>query len=217
MSTPSSKTQLMQALYAVLLCGSCLLAATPAAAQIVLLPAPADALVRDTSVIGEGAMSGVSGISSVNSSAGDFNQQANVRAISINPGGTANAQNQVNQFQGPEFSTPVGQADVQIRAGAFTGSMGVMGVNQAAGIANRQVNGLAIGIGTRVEAVGDSTLATTAPRVSSLGGNTPGASSNQKIGVDDTAFQGARGILQLNQTAGTGNRSANTLGIQISR
>ena len=217
MSMPSSKTRLMQALYAVLLCGSCLLAATPAAAQIVLLPAPADALVRDTSVIGEGAMSGVSGISIVNSSAGDFNQQANVRAISINPGGTANAQNQVNQFQGPEFSTPVGQADVQIRAGAFTGSMGVMGVNQAAGIANRQVNGLAIGIGTRVEAVGDSTLATTAPRVSSLGGNTPGASSNQKVGVDDTAFQGARGILQLNQTAGTGNRSANTLGIQISR
>lgn len=217
MSMPSSKTQLMQTLYTALLCGSCLLAATPAAAQIVLLPAPADGLVRDTSVIGEGAMSGVSGISSVNSSAGDFNQQANVRAISINPGGTANAQNQVSQFQGPEFSTPVGQADVQIRAGAYTGSMGIMGVNQAAGIANSQVNGLAIGIGTRVEAVGDSTLATMAPRVSSLGGNTPGASSNQKVGVDDTAFAGARGILQLNQTAGTGNRSANTLGIQISR
>jgi hypothetical protein len=45
-------------------------------------------------------------------------------------------------------------------------------------------------------------------------GLTPTTGSRQ-VATSDQAFTGSRGVIQVNQSAGVGNRVANTLGITI--
>jgi hypothetical protein len=45
----------------------------------------------------------------------------------------------------------------------------------------------------------------------------PAASQNSErsAGIDDTAFNDMRGVIQVNQVAGTGNATSNTFAFQI--
>ncbi len=170
----------------------------------------------DQSVIGGNVMSGASGAMAVNQAAGDMNQQANAAAIAYNPQGSANVQ--TGAFQGSRNirgSLP-DIASTRIDGKAFAGTSGVLMVNQASGFANSQANSTAIAMGIKGEVIADSVLAETFPDAAGLVKAGHGQTGMRDVSVSETAFQNAQGVVQLNQTAGSGNNSANNFALRLS-
>lgn len=189
-----------------------LLACGPAVAQEASTP---PARGTDASRIDGTAAANVQGVASLNVAAGVGNAQANVRAIEI--GEHAQAAGVVRQ------TVDAGQADLQRDARAVLGGaalesvQGVVGLNQAAGGANAQLNVLAVGTqalaafgqpldnlvlaGSRVDAVPDTA------------GAAPAALREARI--EGAALRASGGVVQLNQTAGAGNASANVIVLQL--
>lgn len=91
----------------------------------------------------------------------------------------------------------------------FSGASGTIGVNESAGIANQQINALAIG-GTSVS---DSVLAgvVSQRRTSITLGN---GADHDRTAIAPGAFSNARGIVQLDQTAGDGNAAINSFALR---
>lgn len=168
----------------------------------------------DLSVIGGNVLEHGNGAIAVNQAAGDDNQQANVAAIAINPHGLAVAHTSVSQSMKNISGTLPDKAEARIDGNAFAHALGAIAVNQASGFANRQANSAAIAMGIRGEVIADSVLAETLPDAAGLVvGPSKGVLS---VSVSETAFQGARGVVQLNQTAGSGNNSANNFALRVS-
>jgi hypothetical protein len=44
---------------------------------------------------------------------------------------------------------------------------------------------------------------------------TDSAPGNRQVATSDQAFTGSRGVIQLNQSSGVGNRMANTLSVRV--
>jgi len=82
----------------------------------------------------------------------------------------------------------------------FAGASGTIGVNESAGIANQQINALAIG-GTSVSE----------RRTSVTLGN---GADHDRTAIAPGAFSNARGIVQLDQTAGDGNAAINSFALR---
>ena len=156
------------------------------------------------------------GVIGMNMAAGDFNVQANMAsvALSVQRGkGIA----QINSFQSasanggnaPDVST------VGIHDNAFANVRGMVSINQASGVANVQANGVALAVGVNAKAVAETDLA----QVASPAGITPAVTNAgrgiRQITVDDTAFRNARGLIQVNQSAGVGNATANSFSLRF--
>src|SRR5262249_15177424 len=98
---------------------------------------------------------------------------------------------------------------------SFSGTTGLVAVNQSAGSFNQQVNVMAIGLGATIgpgDLLGDSALATVSGASSnSLQQGAPRASSD----VIDNSFTGFSGIAQVSQSAGDLNVIGNTLAISV--
>jgi hypothetical protein len=62
----------------------------------------------------------------------------------------------------------------------------------------------------------DSVLAQQSVMPSVISGAVGPQSGERIASVDDRAFSSSRGVVQLNQSAGIGNRSINNLGIRVS-
>lgn len=88
---------------------------------------------------------------------------------------------------------------------AFSGASGILQVNQSAGAGNAQAN---------VVRVSDSALSAALPQQNVPPGTSSSAGSNA-ISVSKTAFSNAKGIVQINQVAGSTNRTANTFVLQL--
>lgn len=167
-----------------------------------------------TSVIDGDALSNTRGRFAVNVAAGDSNAQVNAGALSIDPSGGLAAANVIshqsvgqNSITAPDLSIAI------IGDRAFTNSVGAISVNQASGVGNTQANGMAIALGVEVEAVSESLLSATA---SGVGLNGAGSSSGEKAAtISNTAFQGSRGLVQINQSAGSGNSTSNNFAFQL--
>lgn len=163
-----------------------------------------------------GSFGGNRGIVSVNQDSGSFNNQANVRAISIG-GGDGAAFQQAEawgvQVVGGNVVTATGGGGYHNSIeSSFNGGSGIVGVNQAAGSANAQANLVALtfstGAGVEVLALGDSTLAQ--------------VSGDNDVNVDDQtprsntvsdSFNGFSGVAQVNQAAGNANAVGQSIGI----
>lgn len=157
------------------------------------------------------------GVLMINQAAGDGQQQANARALAI--GSTADAPaaaaTKVRQINASLPVNPAGiDANASIAGSSFANSQGVVGVNQGAGSGNQQINALRIASGLP-QGLNDGALAQQSVRPSSLSGATEPQSGARSVSVDDSAFSNSRGVVQLNQSAGVGNRSINSLGIRI--
>lgn len=165
------------------------------------------------SVIDGNALSHVRGRLAVNIAAGDSNAQMNAGALAINlEGGTAAAQVNVQQAAGSIRATAPDLSVAIIEGRAFVNSAGAISVNQASGVGNTQANGMVIVLGFDTVAVSESTLAATASGMKLVG---PARSANLKAAsISDTAFQGSRGLVQINQSAGSGNSTANNFAFQ---
>ncbi len=157
------------------------------------------------------------GVLMINQAAGDAQQQANARAIAIGSGVNAQATATTNVKQNTDH-LPVNPAGIVASASiggrTFANSNGVVGINQGAGSGNQQINAMRITSGL-AQGLDDSALAQQSVRPSSISGAAEPLSAERIVSVGDSAFSNSRGVVQLNQSAGVGNRSINSLGIRI--
>ncbi len=155
--------------------------------------------------------SGYQGVLMINQASGS-QQQANARAISAGAMPTL----KVEQHRDALTATDAA-ADLRahIRGASFSGGSGVLGINQGAGAGNQQINGFRLGAAAQPESLDDQVLAQSAAGSSfSSAVESPGV-GERLVEIDDQAFSGSRGVVQLNQGAGVGNRMINNLGIRI--
>lgn len=170
----------------------------------------------DQSVIRDNVMVGASGAMAVNQAAGDMNQQVNAAAVAYNPQGVASVQTGILQGSRNIRGSLPDVAATRIDGRAFANTSGVLTVNQASGFANSQANSTAIAMGIRGEVIADSVLAETFPNAAGLVKAGRDQTSIRDVSVSETAFQNAHGVVQLNQTAGSGNNSANNFALRLS-
>lgn len=149
---------------------------------------------------------------SVNQAAGDLQQQANARAIAVGP--EANASTQIRQRLNTP-ADPAMDARSSIQGNAFSNGSGALGINQSAGANTQQANALSISIGAQPQSIDDSVLMQQNVALLNSSGPPDTPTGNRQVTTSDQAFTGSRGVIQLNQSAGVGNRMANTLSIRV--
>lgn len=149
---------------------------------------------------------------SVNQAAGDLQQQANARAIAVGHGASATTQirQRLHTVVDPRID-----ARSSIQGDSFSHGNGVLGVNQSAGTSNQQANALRISIGTQPQSIDDSVLRQQNVTLITNSDPTDSAPGYRQVATSDQAFTGSRGVIQLNQSAGVGNRTANTLSVRV--
>ena len=152
------------------------------------------------------------GVASVNQAAGDEQQQANGRSIAIGTNAQATTQfrQTVNAFVDPGQAASAG-----ITGNAFSNGNGALGVNQAAGAANQQVNAMRISVSAVPQSVDDSVLSQQNVALPVNSGSADSTTGTRQVVTSDQAFAGSRGVVQVSQSAGVGNRIANTLTIRV--
>lgn len=168
-----------------------------------------DSAIRNSTVLSSQALSGVSGVSTTNMAAGDGNLQSNVGTLAI--GNTANSANALQQHSRIEERLINQQNITEIKGAAFQQSEGWLSINQAAGQGNAQSNSFGVAMGISASNLSDATLqGVQADRQGLTGTGERSGQSSSRVEVDSTAFEGARGVIQVNQSAGTGNATSNS-------
>jgi hypothetical protein len=168
------------------------------------------------SVIDGAALSNVHGRITVNMAAGDSNRQINTAALAINQdGGLATAISTSHQVIESTIATPTILSTALIDNNAFANSVGAISINQTSGALNSQANGLAFALGSGVESVSASELSETNSGRGLTDFNLTTGIKTAKIA--NTAFVESRGLIQINQSAGSKNKTANNFTFQLSR
>ncbi|MGE7955334.1 adhesin [Pseudomonas sp. NPDC089530] len=155
---------------------------------------------------------GYNGNFNVNQAAGDQQQQTNARAIAI--GTDAHASTVVRQKLGTPASGAI-DASSSIGGNAFSNGNGVLGVNQGAGANNQMANVARVSISAQPQSIDDSVLSQQNVALLPHSGATDASKGSRQVVTSDQAFTGSRGVIQVNQSAGVGNRMANTLSIRV--
>jgi hypothetical protein len=186
------------------------MSAARAAALIVAMcacdAASAQAIVGANASVSPGAAVGMTGALTVNEAAGLDNAQAN--QLSITDGGAAGNLNL--NAQRASGAPVVTTARASIGAQAFSHASGAVMVNQSAGAGNIQSNSAQIGTAAiGVETVTDAVLSAAVAANGSQGHPTE-ARGIREASIGNAAFANATGLVQVNQTAGAGNVTANS-------
>lgn len=168
------------------------------------------------SIIGGGAVSDFSGVAGINMAAGHENLQSNAAAIVLGDShgkGLAKVHSSQSLLLGsgslPESSR------ARISDGAFAHGAGVFSINQASGLGNAQANGITIGVGRSIRPMSDLQLGQSVAMPSGMREKMQGGSGHREAIVGKQTFSGTRGIVQLNQAAGTGNATANGFSLNV--
>ncbi|WPN96089.1 adhesin [Pseudomonas sp. MUP55] len=172
------------------------------------LLASASTMADDRAVI-DNSGTQYQGVLSINQAAGTRQQMSNSRAIVL--GGQATTVN-IQKLDGNV--DPSLNAKAAILGTSFTNGNGVLGINQSAGANNQSINAVRISLNPGPQSIDDSVLLQQNTTQLTDSGLTPTTGSRQVV-TSDQAFTGSRGVIQVNQSAGVGNRVANTLGITI--
>jgi virulence-associated protein VapD len=170
--------------------------------------------VENTTRIADEVMSQAQGMAGINEAAGDDNLQFNGAAIAIGSELADTTVKSRQEIRLDELPVPM-RNRVSIEDNAFSNARGAMSINQVSGAANSQANAIAITFGMQAEVFSDIELeqASAVSNLELLKNNA--ALMQGQVYVDDAAFEHAQGIIQLNQTAGIANRSANSLSIRV--
>ncbi|MBP1475271.1 hypothetical protein J7I44_13235 [Frateuria sp. MAH-13] len=163
-------------------------------------------------------LQGAQGSVAVNLAAGDLNSQANLRAFATGK----DAQAWVDASQrtlGNQASAPT-QAQATIAGDVLAGAHGLVSINQASGTANTQLNAVAAALASQgIRETTDGSLSAVVSASAEVqpgtGAGVPGEGT-RSVSVAAGAMQGFRGVLQLNQTAGSGNATGNILSLSVS-
>lgn len=170
----------------------------------------------NTNVISGNVLTNASGIMAVNMAAGDKNQQQNVAILELNSQGAGAAQ--AGNLQGSTHNSGPMQsiATTRIEDNSFSNASGILAVNQISGFANNQANSATIVIGIQGEQITDSVLAGTSPDTAgTVMVDKNNTASRRDVSISETAFQNVSGVVQLNQTAGSHNDSANNFSLRL--
>jgi hypothetical protein len=167
----------------------------------------------DSNTIGGNALEGTSGISSVNTAAGNGNLQGNLHAFATG----SQAQALIQAQQHARNYSPGGTlyASAYITGHAYDNGQGIASINQVSGNSNTQLNGVAVALAN--QGIREATDGTLSAAVSASAGGQPSsnphaqAGGTRSVGVDPSAMEGFNGVMQLNQVAGSGNASDNLL------
>lgn len=163
------------------------------------------------------ALAGSSGAIAVNQAAGDLNLQANLRGIARGERAEVAISTQQLQRGNRVLSAPLA-ASAQIGGSTLAGASGIASINQASGIANTTLNVVSATLARQgIRETDDTALAAEG---SALAGGRDDAghgvaTGTRSAGVASTALRGFDGVLQLNQIAGSGNDTANVLGLVV--
>jgi hypothetical protein len=157
--------------------------------------------------IATGAAVGANGAITVNEAAGLNNIQANQLTLTI--GNTA-AANDNPSVQNASASARVTSARTTISGNAFSNTSGAVLVNQSAGAGNIQRNSVQLNTAAvGVETVSDSVLSAAVPKGGGLA-QSNGVHDVREATISNEAFKNVNGVVQINQTAGAGNATANS-------
>jgi hypothetical protein len=173
--------------------------------------ADSSAQVNDTATINNSG-SNYRGNQLINQAAGDQQQQINSRSIAI--GTQAATHDNLSQTRSGQLDPSI-NAKAQILGNSFTNGSGSLGVNQSAGAGNQMINVMRVSISAQPQSMDDSALLQQNVALSNNSGATDPQSGSRQVVTGDQAFTGSRGVTQLNQSAGVGNRMANTLSIRV--
>lgn len=173
----------------------------------------ADGVANNAVISGSGST--YRGSLAVNQAAGDSQQQANARAIAnAARQGTADAATPIQQLIDQLPPTQAGSASARIEGAAFSNGQGVLGINQSAGSSNQQINAFRLANGL-AEGLDDATLSQQNVVPATLSEVIEPSGGARIVNTDDRAFSNSQGVVQLNQSAGVGNSSINSLGIRV--
>ncbi|MFM9269487.1 hypothetical protein ACJ7V3_04365 [Halomonas elongata] len=166
--------------------------------------------LRNSTILQGDALSHISGVANTNMAAGEGNRQANSGALSIGRASSTSGQ-LVQQARIDESLTSL-QNDVQIQDKAFRQASGWMSINQAAGQGNVQSNAFGMALGINVSSLDDRNLQQVLASQQGLngGGDDSAEDTSRRVEIENTTFGGARGVIQVNQSAGTGNATRNS-------
>lgn len=166
----------------------------------------------------EGSFDGNLGITSVNQDAGNLNNQANVRVITVLGAGSAAS---VLDYGGD--ATVAGNT-VYSSGGmrsdtihdSFDGGRGIVGVNQSGGNLNQQSNVVLLTFGGQPALDGLVVLsdAALADEISTSE-NDPGAIDQPRTDSLTDSFEGFRGIAQVTQSSGDLNQISASIGMSF--
>ena len=159
------------------------------------------------------ALRGATGASAVNLSAGDLNQQANLRAFAV--GGAAQATVASDQSHRDDHADAPLHASASIGGAAFANGRGIASINQASGSGNTELNAVAAALAQ--QGIRETTDGSLSAVVSASARGQPSTSprgpadGTRSVAVEAGAMKGYSGVLQLNQVAGSGNATGNQL------
>lgn len=163
------------------------------------------------------ALQNAQGSIALNLAAGDLNSQANLRAFASGP--TAQAQIDARQRLQHNQADAPWDAQASIGGHALAGAHGLVSINQVSGSANAQLNAVAASLADQgIRETTDGTLSSVSASAEMQSGAetvAPGQGT-RSVSVAAGAMQGFRGVLQLNQTAGSGNATGNILSLSVS-
>jgi hypothetical protein len=170
----------------------------------------------DRAHIGDAAARDAQGRIALNQAAGHGNAQANVAAIALS---SEAGLIRLDIGQQTTAGDAARDASARLDAQALSGTRGLLSINQVAGSGNAQANTFGLGradlasgalsLAQHVEGLGDAALA-------AIAGNAPvdaaaAPAPLREAVISGDALRGSQGVVQLNQTAGTGNRAANAI------
>jgi len=187
-------------------------------ALVLVTPAQAAGpLFENDSLIDPRALANSTGAIGLNMAAGDGNAQLNAGALAITVGqGVSSLVSTQQSVQLNEIAASTLQRST-IATGALANVAGLISVNQVSGESNAQANGFAIGLGLDGQVLAEADLA------AEVTGNLTyqeaaegGAERSLEARIENGAFQSAKGLVQINQLAGAGNKTANKFALEVS-
>jgi len=157
------------------------------------------------SLIKDNVFKGASGIAGINMASGDNHVQSNMWIIGIESFNRGFIdQETVCRNEVPDKATDI------IGDNAFSDIKGIFSINQASGSGNAEANLVFISIG---EKINTSALSQNVAKIK----NKSLYSGEFSDIISNLAFSGARGVVQVNQSAGIGNGIANTFHLNFNR
>ncbi len=173
--------------------------------------------VESSALIEDGSFEGVKGIIGINQSPGSLNSQGNSVRVSFAKEGTDALLNSnatvSSSISGNEITATGSERSNIIESSAFEAVTGIVSVNQSAGNINVQHNVVSMSIGgSPVSAISNIDLG----RIngSQLASNVVLEQNVSKIDrIERFAFQGASGIISINQSSGNMNNQMNIVTI----
>jgi hypothetical protein len=165
-------------------------------------------IYQDSTSIGAGTFANLSGQISLNQVAGVGNQQDNSALVTDIPG-----QLTINQESIGNFVPSQDKGSTNIGNGALAGASGLIQISQTSGTGNEAANAAFVGIGNAADAVNAISLSQMRGGFAPLDANSMQFSGHDSI--SPTAFAGASGVIQVQQTAGNDNVVANTLAVHV--